>query len=102
MDGAGTVALIKPQFEAGREQVKKGIVRDAKIHAAVCENVLRFAYETGFSIEALDFSPITGPKGNIEFLALLQKPYAHTMARMLPFDTIQQTVQAAHAALAHQ
>jgi 23S rRNA (cytidine1920-2'-O)/16S rRNA (cytidine1409-2'-O)-methyltransferase len=101
-EGAFVVALIKPQFEAGREQVKKGIVRDERIHAEVCENVLHFADEIGFSIEALDYSPITGPKGNIEFLALLQKPYSHEMKKNLSPDSIKQTVHAAHEALIKQ
>ena len=68
------VFLIKPQFEAGREQVKKsGVVREAKVHQQVLESVLNFAYTLGLSIEFLTFSPIKGPKGNIEFLAYAQK-----------------------------
>ncbi|MFC4558765.1 TlyA family RNA methyltransferase [Virgibacillus kekensis] len=64
------VALIKPQFEAGREQVgKKGIVRDRKVHNQVLENTIRFAEDEGFQLLALTFSPITGGDGNIEFLA---------------------------------
>ena len=68
------VALIKPQFEAGREEVgKKGVVRDAKTHMKVCEELTEFAYETGFSVENLDYSPIKGPEGNIEFLMYIKK-----------------------------
>jgi len=68
------VALIKPQFEAGREHVgKKGVVRDKKIHAAVIEKVLNFAAEIGFEIRGLSFSPIKGPEGNIEYLTYLTK-----------------------------
>lgn len=68
------VALIKPQFEAGREHVgKKGVVRDKKIHAAVIERVLTFAKSLGFGVRGLDFSPIKGPEGNIEYLAYLSK-----------------------------
>lgn len=68
------VALIKPQFEAGREHVgKKGVVRDKKIHASVIERVLDFAAEVGFTIRGLDFSPVKGPEGNIEYLAYLSK-----------------------------
>ena len=64
------VALIKPQFEAGREHVgKKGVVRDKKIHAAVIERVLNFAVEIGFEVRGLTFSPVKGPEGNIEYLA---------------------------------
>ncbi|WP_288529324.1 TlyA family RNA methyltransferase [uncultured Secundilactobacillus sp.] len=68
------VALIKPQFEAGRENVgKHGIVRDAKVHEAVINKVLATAVDSGFSAEHLDFSPITGGEGNIEFLVHLKK-----------------------------
>ena len=67
--GAHLNALIKPQFEAGREQVgKKGIVRDPRVHAQVIENVIGYAKDCGFSAAGLDFSPITGGSGNIEFL----------------------------------
>lgn len=63
------VALIKPQFEAGRENVgKKGVVRDAKVHQEVINNVIAFAKAEGFGIAGLDFSPIKGPEGNIEYL----------------------------------
>ncbi len=69
-DGDDIVALIKPQFEAGREDVgKKGIVKDAKIHQRVIENVISYANECQFSIQNLTYSPITGGEGNIEFLA---------------------------------
>ena len=67
------VALIKPQFEAGRGQVgKNGVVREASIHNDVCINIIRFAQQSGYSAEDLSFSPITGPKGNIEFLLFLR------------------------------
>ncbi|WP_096270547.1 TlyA family RNA methyltransferase [Paucisalibacillus globulus] len=66
------VALIKPQFEAGREQVgKKGIVRDKNIHVEVLKKVLSFAQEEGFDLYGLTYSPITGGDGNVEFLAHL-------------------------------
>lgn len=68
-DEGEIVFLIKPQFEAGRENVgKNGVVRDSKIHKEVLHRVLGFAAEIGFSFYALTFSPIKGPKGNIEFL----------------------------------
>ncbi|MCA0970136.1 TlyA family RNA methyltransferase [Halobacillus litoralis] len=71
--GGEVAALIKPQFEAGREQVgKKGIIKNPVIHEEVCQNILRFAVEQGFSVEALTFSPITGGDGNIEFLVHLR------------------------------
>lgn len=63
------IALIKPQFEAGKENVgKKGVVRDAKVHESVINNVIDFAKTEGFGIAGLDFSPIKGPEGNIEYL----------------------------------
>lgn len=68
------VALIKPQFEAGREQIgKNGIVKDSSIHEKVLEQVLETAQTAGFSVCGLDFSPIQGGQGNIEFLAHLKK-----------------------------
>ncbi|WP_066293721.1 TlyA family RNA methyltransferase [Bacillus sp. FJAT-29937] len=67
--GSDVVALVKPQFEAGREQVgKKGIVRDAKVHTHVLETMIAFAISQGFDVKNLSFSPITGGDGNIEFL----------------------------------
>lgn len=69
--GGRTVALIKPQFEAGREQVgKSGVVRDPAVHASVLREVLTFADALGFRLEGLTYSPITGGEGNIEFLAV--------------------------------
>lgn len=63
------VCLIKPQFEAGRENVgKKGVVRDQKVHARVIESISSFALECGFDVLGLDFSPVKGPEGNIEYL----------------------------------
>lgn len=68
------VALIKPQFEAGREKVgKKGVVRDASVHREVIEEVTNFAQECGFCILGIDFSPIKGPEGNIEYLMYAKK-----------------------------
>ena len=67
-------ALIKPQFEAGKEKVgKKGVVRDEKVHEEVIENVLGLAKEEGLYTVKLTYSPIRGQEGNIEFLVLLQK-----------------------------
>ncbi len=67
------VALIKPQFEAGREQVgKKGVVKDSGVHFSVVRNVVDFALDIGFSVEGLEFSPIKGPEGNIEYLMYLK------------------------------
>lgn len=67
------IALIKPQFEVGREEVgKKGIVRDARMHEKVVRDIVSFAEKQGFSSHELSFSPITGGNGNIEFLLYLQ------------------------------
>ena len=66
--------LVKPQFEAGREQVgKKGIIKDKKVHKEVIENVMGYAIDSGFYPLDLSFSPITGAKGNIEYLLYLNK-----------------------------
>ena len=68
------VALIKPQFEAGREKVgKKGVVRDKRTHMEVISMVIQYALSIGFSILNLEFSPIKGPEGNIEYLIHLEK-----------------------------
>ncbi|MCL2562488.1 MAG: TlyA family RNA methyltransferase [Oscillospiraceae bacterium] len=68
------IALIKPQFEAGREQVgKKGVVRDPAVHRQVLEAFLQDATAAGFGVQAIDFSPIKGPEGNIEYLGHLKK-----------------------------
>ncbi len=69
-----TVCLIKPQFEAGPEKVgKKGVVRDPDVHREVIVKILTFLKETGFYIYGLDFSPIKGPEGNIEYLVYAGK-----------------------------
>jgi len=65
---AELVALIKPQFEAGRERVKKGVVRDAAVHAAVCDEIAAFVTSLGWSVVGIIPSPITGGDGNAEFL----------------------------------
>lgn len=68
------VCLIKPQFEAGREKVgKKGVVREKSVHMEVIEMVINYAVSIGFEVENLDYSPIKGPEGNIEYLLYLQK-----------------------------
>lgn len=71
-DGGEMVCLIKPQFEAGREKVgKKGVVREPSVHKEVIEKVLDYADSLGFLVRHLDYSPIRGPEGNIEYLAHL-------------------------------
>ena len=73
-DGGRSVCLIKPQFEAGKENIgKKGVVRDKSVHEAVVENITTFAAENGFKVLGVDFSPIKGPEGNIEYLMFIEK-----------------------------
>jgi 23S rRNA (cytidine1920-2'-O)/16S rRNA (cytidine1409-2'-O)-methyltransferase len=73
-DEGEIVCLIKPQFEAGREKVgKKGVVRDRKVHEEVIHMVMDFAKSIGFVLCNLEFSPIKGPEGNIEYLLHLSK-----------------------------
>ncbi|HEL1639810.1 TPA: TlyA family RNA methyltransferase [Streptococcus suis] len=73
-DGGRVVALVKPQFEAGREYIgKNGIVKDKAAHLKVLEDVTAMAIENGYSVKALNFSPVQGGHGNIEFLAYLEK-----------------------------
>ncbi len=73
-DSGQMVCLIKPQFEAGREKVgKKGVVREPEIHREVIGKVVDYADLTGFSVLGLDYSPVKGPEGNIEYLAYLGK-----------------------------
>lgn len=73
-DGGTAVCLIKPQFEAGKENVgKKGVVREKSVHIAVVEKISKLAVEIGFSLLGLEFSPVKGPEGNIEYLCYLQK-----------------------------
>lgn len=73
-DSGSVMCLIKPQFEAGREQVgKKGIVRDSKVHVEVIKNVIGYAALDGLYPHGLDYSPVKGTKGNIEYLLYLKK-----------------------------
>ena len=91
------VALIKPQFEAGRGQVgKKGVVRDISVHREVIRNVLSFARETQLYAAGLSYSPIKGPEGNIEYLAYFKKaPCPDTIAD----EIVQRVVDESHQAL---
>ncbi len=74
-DGGRAVVLVKPQFEAGRGKIgKNGVVRELETHIEVLTECALFAREQGFEILALNYSPITGPKGNIEYLMYLKKP----------------------------
>lgn len=102
-DGASMVCLIKPQFEAGKEKVgKKGVVREPAVHREVIEKVIDFAGSVGFEICDLDFSPIRGPEGNIEYLLYLCKKHAQYDGIILheeKADLIQKTVEEAHNTL---
>lgn len=92
------VALIKPQFEAGRKEVgKNGVVRDCLIHARVCEEIMSFAADTGYTVKDLSYSPITGPKGNIEFLLYMQKCSTKNIPDEAFFaDLAKKTAESAH------
>ena len=73
-DNGEVVALIKPQFEAGREKVgKKGVVRDKEVHKEVVSNIANYLIENDFNIIGMSFSPIKGPEGNREYLVYFSK-----------------------------
>ena len=99
-DGGYMVTLIKPQFEAGREEVgKKGVVRDKKVHINVVEKIVEFAKDVGFTILSLDYSPIRGPEGNIEYLLYLKKGRAESEVDIKLAEQgidIEKTVNSAH------
>ena len=102
-DNGCVVALIKPQFEAGKDKVgKKGVVRDKAVHLEVIEMVIAFAKSIGFEILNLEFSPIKGPEGNIEYLLHLQNhPEGEdgpVIYEEMPVDP-KKIVEEAHAAL---
>ena len=99
-DGGQMVCLIKPQFEAGKDKVgKKGVVRDPAVHKEVIEHVILFAKSIGFGILHLDYSPIKGPEGNIEYLVHLKKR-PEEEARIVESVDIRGTVDAAFDTLA--
>ena len=88
------VCLIKPQFEAGRDKVgKKGVVREPEIHEEVIANVFGYARENHFRIIGLDFSPVRGPEGNIEYLLYLEKSDEEDIVTE---DLIKTVVKASH------
>ena len=71
---AYAVCLIKPQFEAGRDKIgKKGVVRDKSVHIEVVDNIIGMMLNNGFSVSGLDYSPVKGPEGNIEYLIYIEK-----------------------------
>lgn len=97
--GGEVVCLIKPQFEAGREKVgKKGVVRDAKVHQEVIEKVMEYAKSIGFVPQHLEFSPIKGPEGNIEYLLHIVKTDTENPVKEQELS-IQNVVALAHAEL---
>ena len=101
---AQMVCLIKPQFEAGKEKVgKKGVVREPSVHREVMEMVMDYAVSIGFEILHLDFSPIRGPEGNIEYLLHIYKASEPREHERLPHEEysqlIAQTVENAHKTL---
>ena len=99
-DGAQMVCLVKPQFEAGKDKVgKKGVVRDPQIHREVIRKVIDCAAELGFWVRGLDFSPIKGPEGNIEYLLFLQKPQQEALP---PEETVAEEQIAGVVDSAHQ
>ena len=96
-DNGQMVCLIKPQFEAGREKVgKKGVVRDKAVHEEVINKVIDFALEIGFSIHNLEYSPIKGPEGNIEYLVYIEKTNEAVKEESVDVHAV---VEAAHGEL---
>ena len=92
---ADYICLIKPQFEAGREEVgKKGVVRDSAVHEHLVREILDFAQAEGFSVFGLDYSPIKGPEGNIEYICHLR----NCAGQSKEFD-VAAVVKASHEAL---
>ena len=95
-EGAPLICLIKPQFEAGRDEVgKKGVVRDGAVHESVVETVLAFARESGWTVMGLDYSPIRGPEGNIEYICYLRNGVYEA-----PEICVSDVVKASHEAFA--
>lgn len=97
------IALIKPQFEAGREEVgKKGIVRDKSVHEEVIEQISLFALSEGYEVKGIDFSPIKGGEGNIEFLIHLinndRQKYLPNLSERIKI-VVQQAHENAHSAV---
>lgn len=96
VDDGEVIALVKPQFEAGKDRVgKKGIVRDPKVHEDVLQQAKGYANDAGFKLLGATFSPITGGEGNIEFLFHLKK----TEEDIAEFDAFSSLTSEAHATL---
>ena len=100
VDHGEIAALIKPQFEAGREKVgKKGVVRDRAVHVEVIEACAGYARESGFAVLAMTYSPIKGPEGNIEYLYHLRKLPSADAENTADSAAIRRLVDEAHEAL---
>lgn len=99
MDGTGRFyTLIKPQFEAGKERVgKKGVVRDPAVHLSVLQEITAFVPSFGYQVKGMTYSPITGPEGNIEFLAYIAPAAAD--GPPMGAETLKALVDQAHSAL---
>ena len=96
-DGGEMVCLIKPQFEAGREKVgKHGVVRDKDVHIEVINKVIDYAMSIGFEILNLEFSPVKGPEGNIEYLVYIRKEAEGSREESVDVHAV---VEAAHGEL---
>ena len=96
-DHGQMVCLINPQFEAGREKVgKKGVVREKAVHEEVVDKIITFALENGFSVLNLEFSPIKGPEGNIEYLVYIEKDDCPKKEESVDYQAV---VAAAHDSL---
>ena len=96
-DGGEMVCLIKPQFEAGREKGgKKGVGRDKAVHEEVVERIIEFASQNGFFVKNLEYSPIKGPEGNIEYLVYIRKDETGGVDAAVDIEVV---VDAAHGEL---
>ena len=98
-DNGQAVCLIKPQFEAGKDKVgKKGVVRDKNIHLEVINKIFDVIINTGFAVLNLDYSPIKGPEGNIEYLIYLSK-CEEGMGKESAYELADRTVERSHELL---
>ena len=101
--GGAAAVLVKPQFEAGRDKIgKNGVVRDKKTHIEVLTNAIEHVRSNGFSVHGIEFSPITGPKGNIEFLLYLgheENAAECGMGETELAEAVEKTVSDAHTTL---
>ena len=96
-NGGRAVCLIKPQFEAGKDRVgKKGVVRDISVHLDVVRELTDFMVSCGYSVLGLEYSPIKGPEGNIEYLAFIELNDSPAMADDISVENV---VNASHEAL---